>query len=260
MTERVASRTAVLVCQGRAVADGRYAVGRFSDPVARLLLEPGERAVVEQARAGQPPPDGATRMTYELVRRTGLLMVPRTLAIDRAVRDHAAPQVVVLGAGSTPAPGGCRKLEPATVFEVDHPASQRDKLRRLGGLEPTAGSVVPVAVDLEHEPLAPALEQAGFDPARTTTWVWEGVVPYLAAAAVRATLAEVSTLSAPGSVLVVNYQSRSLTAGVMRRVMRVVLRLTRQADPLAGEPWRSTWSPRAAANHAVRQRVRHHLG
>jgi methyltransferase (TIGR00027 family) len=243
MTERVASSTAVLVCQGRAVADGRYAVGRFSDPVAWLLLEPGERAVVEQARAGQPPPDGATRMSYELVRRTGLIMVPRTLVIDSAVREHAAPQVVVLGAGLDARAWRMPELKPATVFEVDHPASQRDKLRRLGGLAPTAGSVVPVAVDLEHEPLGPALEQAGFDPARTTTWVWEGVVPYLSAADVRATLAEVSTLSAPGSILVVNYQSRSWTAATMRRVMRVAFRLTRQEDPLAGEPWRSTWSP-----------------
>jgi hypothetical protein len=38
LTERAASSTAVLVCKGRAAADGRYAVGRFSDPVARKLL------------------------------------------------------------------------------------------------------------------------------------------------------------------------------------------------------------------------------
>ncbi len=87
MSERAASSTAVLVCQGRAVADGRYAVDRFSDPVAWHLLDPGERVVVEQARAGHPPDGGRDRMAYELVRRTGLLMVPRTIAIDDAVRD-----------------------------------------------------------------------------------------------------------------------------------------------------------------------------
>jgi hypothetical protein len=43
MTEgRAASSTAVLVCQGRATADGRYAVGRFSDPIARELLDPAD--------------------------------------------------------------------------------------------------------------------------------------------------------------------------------------------------------------------------
>src|SRR6186713_3626943 len=74
-----ASSTAALVCQGRATADGRYAVGRFSDPVAWHLLDPGERTVVEQARRRQPSEGGPDRMVYELVWRTGILMVPRTL-------------------------------------------------------------------------------------------------------------------------------------------------------------------------------------
>ena len=57
------------------------------------------------------------------------------------------------------------------------------------------------------------------------------------------TVRHLAELSAPGSILVVNYQSRSVSASVMRRVMRVAMRLSRQHDPLAGEPWRSTWSP-----------------
>ena len=56
MTDRVASTTAVLVCQGRAAAHGRLAADRFSDPVAERLLDPDERTVVEQARAQRPPP------------------------------------------------------------------------------------------------------------------------------------------------------------------------------------------------------------
>ena len=243
MTERAASRTAVLVCQGRATADGRYAVGRFSDPVAWHLLDPGERTVVEQARRRQPPEGGPDRMAYELVWRTGILMVPRTLAIDDAVREHGAAQVVVLGAGLDARAWRMPELAQAIVFEVDHPASQRDKQRRLGDRAPTAQRVVPVAVDLDGEPLRPALAAAGFDPALETTWVWEGVVPYLTEAGVEGTVGQLAELSAAGSLLVVNYQARSLTALVMRRVMRVVLRLARQTDPLAGEPWVSTWSP-----------------
>jgi hypothetical protein len=38
MTERRASRTAVTVCQARAVAHGRTAPGRFADPTAMPLL------------------------------------------------------------------------------------------------------------------------------------------------------------------------------------------------------------------------------
>ena len=243
MTDRTASSTAVLVCQGRAVAHGRLGAGRFSDPVAERLLDPAERAVVEQARAHRPPQGGSGRMLYELVRRTAVLMVPRTIAIDDAVRGHGAPQVVVLGAGLDARAWRMPDLAHATVFEVDHPASQRDKQRRLGDAEPTAAQVVPVAIDLEQDPLAPALEATGFDPTRETTWVWEGVVPYLTSDAVAQTVSRLAELSAPGSILIVNYQSRSVSAVVMRRVMRVATRLSGQHDPLAGEPWRSTWSP-----------------
>ncbi|MFL6175817.1 MAG: class I SAM-dependent methyltransferase [Ornithinibacter sp.] len=243
MTDRAASSTAVLVCQGRAAAHGRLAVGRFSDPVAEHLLDPDERTVVEQARSQHPPQGGPGRMAYELVRRTSVLMVPRTVAIDDAVRDHGAQQVVVVGAGLDARAWRIPELARATLFEVDHPASQRDKQRRLSGIEPTAGQVVAVAVDLEHDPLAPALRATGFDPALETTWVWEGVVPYLTSDAVAETVRHLAELSAPGSILVVNYQSRSVSALVMRRVMRVAMRLTRQHDPMAGEPWRSAWSP-----------------
>jgi methyltransferase (TIGR00027 family) len=170
-------------------------------------------------------------------------MAPRTIAIDDAIRDHGAGQVVILGAGLDARAWRMPELAATTVFEVDHPASQRDKLRRLGTLVPTAGRVVRVAVDLANERLGPALEEAGFDREATTTWVWEGVVPYLSADAVRATVAQLAELSARGSVVVVNYQERSLMTKIMRRLMRLVMRMARQPDPMAGEPWRSAWTP-----------------
>jgi len=243
MAERAASSTAVLVCQGRATADGRYAVGRFSDPVARELLDPPDRLVVDRVRAARVPTDAAGRLAYEMVRRTGLTMVPRTISIDEALRGHAAGQVVILGAGLDARAWRMSELARAAVFEVDHPGSQQDKLRRIVGLVPTAGQVVPVAIDLATERLGPALERAGFDRQAATTWVWEGVVPYLAADEVRATVGQIAELSAPGGRLVVNYQAKSLPTTVMRQAMRLVLRASRQPDPLAGEPWRSLWQP-----------------
>jgi methyltransferase (TIGR00027 family) len=243
MSERAASSTAVLVCQGRAAADGRYAVGRFSDPIARELLGPADHVVVDRVRADRVPTEAADRLAYEMVRRTGLTMVPRTISIDEAIRGHAAGQLVTLGAGLDARAWRMSELAGAAVFEVDHPASQQDKLRRLGGLVPTAGRVVPVAIDLASERLGPTLERAGFDRRAVTTWVWEGVVPYLTAGEVRATVAQVAELSAPASQLVVNYQAKSLPTTVMRVAMRLLLRVSRQPDPLAGEPWRSLWRP-----------------
>ena len=103
-------------------------------------------------------------MAYELLWRTGILMVPRTVAIDAAVREHGATQVVVLGAGLDARAWRMPELAGATVVEVDHPASQRDKQRRLGDLSPTARAVVPVPVDLSREPLAPGPRAGGLRP------------------------------------------------------------------------------------------------
>jgi methyltransferase (TIGR00027 family) len=242
VTVRRASSTAVLVCEGRAVADGRLGVGRFSDPVAARLLDPAERELVERVRRGRSEgvPWG---MAEEMLLHTSRTVVPRTVAIDDALREHGASQVVVLGAGLDSRAWRMPELAGATVLEVDHPASLADKQRRVGSLAPVAGRVVPVAVDLAADPLADALLAAGFDEERPTTWVWEGVVPYLTRDAVASTLVQLAVLSAPGSRLVVQYQARSAVATTMRRVMRLAHRVARQPDPLAGEPWHTLLRP-----------------
>ena len=56
-------------------------------------------------------------------------------------------------------------------------------------------------------------------------------MPYLTAGEVRATVAQIAELSAPGSRLVVNYQARSLPTTVMRVAMRLVLRAVPTAGP-----------------------------
>jgi len=245
MGVRAASSTAVLVCQGRATADGRYAAGRFSDPVSQELLDPAERVVVDRVRAGDVPTQTAERMAYEMVRRCGITMVPRTVAIDEVIRRHDAEQLVILGAGLDARAWRMPELSHVTVFEVDHAGSQRDKLRRIRDRPPTALRVIPVEIDLATQPLGAALEQAGFDRQVVSTWVWEGVVPYLTPDAVRSAVAQVAELCAAGSRLVVNYQAKSARVTFMRGAMRLMLRVTRQPDPLSGERWRSLWRPRS---------------
>ena len=256
----------MLVCQGRAVADGRLAVGRFSDPVARELLDPSERQLVDEVREGRHPSSAAARMAWELVRQTALGMVPRTVAIDRAVADAVgeaggasvagalvegadaavaggARQLVILGAGLDARAWRMTELATSTVFEVDHPASQADMRRRVGDRPPVAARLEWVAVDLADQSLAPPLETAGFDRREPSTWVWEGVVAYLTRQQVVRTLRQVGELAAPGSRLVVNYQARSWVTSVLRGAMRGAGRLLQQQDPLRAEPWRSHWAP-----------------
>ena len=85
-----ASRTAVLVCQGRAAANGVNASGRFSDHTAMLMLRPEERVVVQRVRDGVVPRRWRERVDYEAVRASAEVIVPRTVAIDEAVCARAS--------------------------------------------------------------------------------------------------------------------------------------------------------------------------
>ncbi len=218
MQQGRASRTAVLVCQGRAVADGLIAPGYFRDQIAVLLLSPEERAVVERARDDTPPSATRERLAWERMRACADGMVPRTVLIDDAVRGAGHRQLVIVGAGLDTRPWRLGELEDAVVFSVDHPASQADCRRRADGLDLAARRVEFVPVDLGSEPLGLALLDGGHDPSAPTTWLWEGVVPYLTGDQVEATLGALSERSAPGSTLVVPYQDRSAITRVGRRL------------------------------------------
>jgi methyltransferase (TIGR00027 family) len=237
-----ASRTAVLVCQARAVADGRLAEGRFSDPTAVQLLTYAERVAVDRARDDVAPQGARDRMRWEMLRSTATVMVPRTIAIDDAVRERTSPQLVILGAGLDGRAWRMPELVGLPVFEVDHPASQQDKRERAAALSPVTEQFRYVPVDFSKDSLADALAEAGHDPAVPTTWIWEGVVSYLSRDEVLVTMQVIGRLSAPVSRLVINYQAPSAKAALGRLAMGAITTLTRQDNPLAGEPTRSTWS------------------
>ena len=86
-------------------------------------------------------------------------------------------------------------------------------------------------VDFTRDRLDDALAAAGHDPARPTTWVWEGVVMYLERSDIEATLAVIQRRSAPGSRLVVMYASPSLLVPLIGLLVRRL-----------GEPLRSLFT------------------
>lgn len=238
-----ASRTAVLVCQGRAAAHGRIASDRFADPLAITMLREDERVPVEQVRAGTPPTGWAQRLDYESVRACAELIVPRTIAIDDALCTNPLPQLVILGAGLDGRAWRMAGLADVDVFEVDHPMSQEEKRDRIGDSPMLAKSLRFVPVDFAHGNLGAALTKAGYCSTTPTAWIWEGVVPYLDRKAVVATVATVGTLSAGGSRLIVNYQSPSLRA-LFGRVMAAAMNApARRRTVWAQEPRRSAWKP-----------------
>lgn len=238
-TSQLASRSAVLVCQSRAAAHERVAPGRFSDPTAWAMLREEERELVRRVREESPPGGWRPRIDYEIVRGSTEILVPRTIAIDDAVREGPRAQVVILGAGLDGRAWRMTELHGSETYEVDQPASQRDKRERAVALGDRQPYFVPV--DFARDDLAATLEAAGHRAALPTTWIWEGVVHYLTPEQVAGTLDRVAARSGPGSRLIVNYQEHTAALAVTRALTLVL----RSASPFRNEPWRSTWAPEA---------------
>lgn len=127
-------------------------------------------------------------------------------------------QLVVLGAGYDARAYRFEGLrERVKVFEVDHPATQQEKLEKLVkilGKQP--GHVTYVPLDFAVETLQKLYEYS-YQRALKTLFIWEGVTQYLSAQAVDATLAFISHNAAPGSTVVFDYMYASLLDGTLRR-------------------------------------------
>ena len=237
-----ASRTAVLVCQGRAVAHGRLAVGRFDDPTALRLLRETERTPVMRARAVPTSKGLAARLDVELLGRQAEAMALRTVAVDDAVRAAGNPQLVIVGAGLDGRAWRMSELAQVDVFEVDHPASQHEKRSRAVALGPPVGRHHFVAADLDEVDLGAVLFAAGHDATGPTTWILEGVIPYLSEQAAATTLTAIAGRSVPGSTVVLTYQLESPRGRLGRLLARALLVLMGRGDPMANESRRSSWS------------------
>jgi methyltransferase (TIGR00027 family) len=205
---------------GRAAAHGRTDAVKFSDPVAISLLPPDARAEVDRFRANSAPLGLRVRMQRAFFAARSQMMVARTIAIDESIREATSPQVVILGAGLDGRAWRMDELRSAVVFEVDHPDSQREKRARAERLQRVAREVHWVPVDFAQQNLDEALSAAGHDPAQPTTWIWEGVVMYLALSAIEATLGVIQRRSAPGSRLIVAYFSPAMLLHLVAPLVR----------------------------------------
>ncbi len=202
MKEDEGSKTAEFVCLARAAAHGKTKAPKFSDPTAETFLSADAREALARLRGdGEPDPRDL------LIRMRSEVMVARTVAIDDAIRAVTNPQLVNLGAGLDGRAWRMSELSRTVVFEVDHPATQTAKRARAATLQPTAKEIRFVAVDFVSDSLDAALAAAGHEPLEPTTWLWEGVIPYLAPADVEASLAVVRRRSAPGSRIAIAYQA-----------------------------------------------------
>lgn len=137
-------------------------------------------------------------------------------AVERGVR-----QVVLIGAGYDGRALRFSQL-PVRWIEVDHPATQADKRRRLSRLGATTEHIGFVPLDLLTGTLDAELENAGHDPAQPSLWVCEGLFPYLPRSAIDALCATLRARSSPGSTLVCNVLVTDSPRPLTRTVRRAV--------------------------------------
>ncbi|MEJ7596432.1 MAG: SAM-dependent methyltransferase [Kofleriaceae bacterium] len=239
MKDGTPSRTAQWVAAARGmgmllpdavrIADDPYGAAFSSPAFSRLLGRSGRSLATLAAMPG--------------LRTWIIYMQVRTRVLDDAVRAFVAAggrQLVLLGAGYDCRALRLSELAGATVYEVDHPATQGHKrvtLERIGARSPAHY----VEWDFETramEDLPEALVQAGHDPTARTLTIWEGVTMYLTDGAIDSSLRAIAAYSAPGSQLAMTYFA-------LDRLTRPSLatRVVQAAVARLGEPWKFGWHP-----------------
>jgi methyltransferase (TIGR00027 family) len=196
-----ASKTALMVCAYRARSSARPNP-LFVDPWADAIAGPEGHELAARLDTQFPP------MELWLALRVAYLDRLVGLAVDRLnVR-----QVVILGAGYDTR---AARLPRAGVrfFEVDHPATQaakRERLARLDGYPVDAATYV--TCNFEREDPIERLGACGLlrEP---TLVIWEGVVPYLTEAGVRATAGRLASGLDPHSLVAFDFIGKKLAAG-----------------------------------------------
>jgi methyltransferase (TIGR00027 family) len=119
--------------------------------------------------------------------------------LARSALTNGVAQVVILGAGFDPLSSELQQQFPTALFwEIDHPATQRHKVRACSEIGVKRLHFLPI--DLSTAGVdRDALIRSGFDPAKRTFWIAEGLLMYFPADIVSCLMKTLSTLSAPGS-------------------------------------------------------------
>lgn len=219
------SSTAMVVAALRAAHqtqdDGRV----FRDRFAEDMLGPEGASLT----MGLPTMPGYRTMRFLMAARSRFVDDALAGAVERGCR-----QVVVLGAGLDTL--GLRNPYRSVglhIFEVDHPATQADKRRRLlrfGPRLPAGLSLVP-AIFGESD-VAATLVAAGWQASEPTFFQLLGVVIYLPAATRQALFSFMANV--PASEIVLDYSTPA--EGQVPRG-RAITELLLAEAARTGEPW-----------------------
>jgi len=151
---------------------------------------------------------------------------------DRMIQQYTPEmaQFVILGAGYDTRALNLPKDAPVQSFEIDTPATIAGKREMLAKAGIDTTGVVLVAADFETEDWLTKLIENGFDPGKTTLFIWEGVTMYLDRAAVEETLRKIAG-TAKGSIVAFDY----FTSEVLES-KSLYMRSVRASLKAGGEP------------------------
>src|SRR6266545_6566886 len=205
----------------RGVAAARLELERAAAPtgdpgaeerLARSLAQEAEEMAggVTDGGAAQRPGRPERRQRRQPGGDFFAFLAARTRFFDDAVLraiDGGVRQIVILGAGYDGRP--LRFRTPGVrFFEVDHPATQGDKRRRLSEIGAATDDIAFVPADFTEPGLATVLTAGGYDRQQRSLVTCEGVLRYLPEPWFRELLSVTSEMATPGSELAVSISTR----------------------------------------------------
>ena len=148
-------------------------------------------------------------------------ILARTRFIDDCLGEaiqNDLKQLVILGAGYDTRSLRFDALKNnVNVFELDHPATQREKIARMKAVMKSLPEHVKyVQIRFDRDDLEKTLFKNGYDPTQNSFFIWEGVTYYIDADAVDRTLTFISRNSAVGGTVVFDYFPASVVDGTCK--------------------------------------------
>jgi methyltransferase (TIGR00027 family) len=239
------SRTALRAAAYRAAHQTLDGGSVFTDPLALRILGSEADAIIRKLAA-----DPANRkLRLFLAARSRFAEDCLAAAVACGVR-----QAVILGAGlDTFSLRNPHARVGLRVFEVDHPATQAWKRRRLTEVGiPVPPSLIFAPVDFAAQDLPPRLCAAGLHADHPAFFHWLGVVHYLEHAAISSTLRFIAGV--PQSEVVFDYDEPPENYPSEGRANVAAIGARAAA---AGEPWVSFFDPtelsRELSEHGFRE-------
>lgn len=240
MQDGQGSNTADRVAGLRAAHQVRDRPLVFDDPLALRVVRPEVACELRERPPRRESSPLAPYLRAFFAMRSRFAEDELRAAVARGVRQY-----VILGAGFDTF-AYRNPFHDLQVFEVDHPATQATKRKRLaGGDIAIPPSLTFVPIDFTITALDDALRAAGFDTSSPAFFSWLGVVPYLERPAIDQTFGFIASLP-PGTAVVFDY---AVPVSMLGWMGRLVFRIMANRVAAVGEPWKTFFEPRALLTH-----------